>query len=234
MTLPRISETSVENVRPRSRGTLVVDVVTRLRDGILFGRFAPGQRLIEADLTRDYGVSRGSIREALRQLSEEGMVESIPNRGAVVRRLSFKEVAELFEIRTALECLAARLAAEKVADSAVRKTFETTTAPIWSDQPRNAMSGYLEENKLFHQAVAATSGNDQLAALGRRMQLPLIMYQMSGFLTSEILATSNAEHRAIATAILDRDADAAEQAMRVHLERASRFAYELPPELFRP
>jgi DNA-binding GntR family transcriptional regulator len=208
--------------------------VEHLREGILFGRFAPGQRLVEIDLTAEFGVSRGPLREAFRRLSVEGLVETIPNRGAMVRRLSFKETAELFQIRSALETLAAQLAAENASVADVRVAFKEAVRPIWSDLPRNAPLNYLDENKLFHQAVADASGNLQLAELVRRLQLPLILYQTSGALTPEILALSNAEHRAIAKAILAGDAPAAAEGMRSHLARASRFAYELPPGVFRP
>lgn len=217
----------------RGRGTTVGHLVDNLREGILYGRYAPGQRLIETDLTRDFGVSRGPLREAFRRLSAEGLIESVPNRGAVVRRLTRKETRELFEIRTALEMLSAQLAARNINTRGVREQFEATIAPIWSDLPRNVPSAYLDENKLFHQAVADAGGNDQLAALGRQMQLPLIMFQLSGALTPEILGQSTAEHRLIATAILAGDGAGAAAAMQAHLGRASNFANELPAHVFR-
>jgi DNA-binding GntR family transcriptional regulator len=218
----------------RSRGTTVDRIVEYVREGILFARFAPGQRLVEVDLTAELGVSRGSLREAFRRLGVEGLIETVPNRGAIVRRLSLKETAELFQIRSALETLAARLAAQNVSDANVRRSFEEAVQPIWGDQPRIIALNYLDENKLFHQAVADASGNRQLAELVRRLQLPLILYQTSGALTPEILALANTEHRAIATAILTGDAHAAEEGMRNHLDRASRLAYALPAGVFRP
>lgn len=217
----------------RARGSTVDRVVDHLKEGILYGRYAPGQRLIEADLTRELGVSRGPLREAYRRLSAEGLIESVPNRGAIVRRLSFKETHELFQIRSALEALAAQLAAENIGAPGVRAQFEAAIAPIWSDLPRNTPSAYLDENKMFHQAVADASGNDQLTALTRQMQLPLIMFQLSGALTPDVLAKSNAEHRAVAEAILAGDGASAAAAMRAHLARASRFADGLPPTVFR-
>ena len=215
------------------RGTTVDRLVAHMREGILFGRYAAGQRLIEVELTRAFGVSRGSLREAFRRLSSEGLIESIPNRGAVVRRLTRKETAELFEIRTALEMLAAQLAARNISSAAVRKKFEKTIVPIWNDSPRNVPLAYLDENKLFHQAVVDASGNDQLAAVGRQLQLPLIMFQLSGALTPDILAKSNAEHRAVAKAILAGNGTLAAKIMRKHLDRASRFAEQLPSHVFR-
>lgn len=217
----------------KGRGTTVERLVEHLREGILYGRYAAGQRLIEADLTRVFGVSRGPLREAFRRLSAEGLIESIPNRGAVVRRLTRKETRELFEIRTALEMLAAQLAARNISSPGVREKFEAAIVPIWNNSPRNMPLAYLDENKLFHQAVVDASGNEQLAAVGRQLQLPLIMFQLSGALTPDILAQSNAEHRAVAEAILAGDSAAAAENMRKHLDRASRFADQLPSQVFR-
>jgi DNA-binding GntR family transcriptional regulator len=217
----------------RGRGTTVERVFAHLKDGILNGRYAPGQRLIEADLTRDLGVSRGPLREAFRRLSAEGLVESVPNRGAIVRRLSRRQTRELFQIRSALESLAVRLAAANAADPEVRARFEAAIAPIWSNTPRHAAATYLDENRLFHQAVADASGNEQLSALCRQLQLPLIMFQLSGALTPETLARSNAEHRAIAEAVLRGDGEAAAGIMGAHLDRARRFADDLPTSIFR-
>lgn len=216
----------------KGRGTTVERLVENLREGILYGRYAAGQRLIEADLTRAFGVSRGPLREAFRRLSAEGLI-SVPNRGAVVRRLTRKETRELFQIRTALEMLAAQLAAANISSPGVREKFEAAIAPIWNDSPRNMPLAYLDENKLFHQAVVDASGNDQLASVGRQLQLPLIMFQLSGALTVDILAQSNAEHRAVAKAILAGDGAAAAEHMRRHLDRANRFSEQLPAQVFR-
>lgn len=229
----RLDSADVENAQGRSRGTTLDRVFLHLKDGILCGRYAPGQRLIEADLTRELGVSRGPLREAFRRLSAEGLVESVPNRGAIVRRLSAKQTQELFEIRSALEGLAANLAAQMVKIPEVRARFVEAIAPIWDDTPRSAPLTYLDENRIFHQAVADASGNAQLSTLCRQLQLPLIMFQLSGALTVETLRLSNLEHRAIAQAILDREGAKASAAMQAHLDRARRFAEDLPIAAYR-
>src|SRR5690606_4359359 len=80
-----------------------------LREAITSGRFAPGQRLIEKDLCELLGVSRPSVREALRELESEGLIEIIPNRGPLVKRLTAADAASVYQVRAALEALAARL-----------------------------------------------------------------------------------------------------------------------------
>ena len=97
------------------RGDTVDYVCVCIRQGVVDGRFVPGQRLIARDLTEEIGISRGAVREAFRRLAAEGMVDLIPNRGASVRRLSRRQVEDLFQIRECVEGLAAGLAATAVA-----------------------------------------------------------------------------------------------------------------------
>lgn len=217
----------------KERGTTVQRVVNHLREGIFHSRYAPGQRLIEADLTRELAVSRGPVREAFRRLAAEGLIESVPNRGAVVRRLSRRETIELFEIRLALEELAVRRAADRIDEDGNRERFLAAIAPIWDDAPR-VPSAYIEENTRFHQAILDASGSRQLAEVSRQLQLPLIMFQQSRALTPEILRDSVHEHREIANAILAGDGIAAVAAVRGHLGRATELSRQMSSEIFRP
>src|SRR5271169_6349962 len=122
-----------------------------LREDILAGRLQPGSRLIESDLTARFAVSRGPVREGLRRLSADGLIEHRPHRGAVVRRLAEREIRELFLIRIEMEALAARLAAG--ADALDRRArFVAAIQPIYADAPRNPCD-YLKENAAFHDAV---------------------------------------------------------------------------------
>jgi DNA-binding GntR family transcriptional regulator len=215
---------------PGQKGPGIADY---LRAAIRTGRFAPGQRLVEAELTAELGVSRGPVREALRRLAAEGLIELVPNRGAVVRRLSMTEALELFEIRTELEALAARRAAGHMDDPCVRTRFEREIAPIWDDRPRLSTSDYIAENRRFHTAIMNAAGNGQLIKIDELMQLSLIMAQISSSLNSDVVATSLAEHRAIARAILGGDAKRAETAIRDHLGRAAEFMKSMPGDVFR-
>lgn len=196
-------------------------VVRHLLRGIVNARFAPGQRLIEAELTAELGVSRGPVREAFRRLAAEGLVEVVPNRGAVVRRLSKRETVELFQVRTELEALAARLAAGRVADPSVRSAFERDAASIWREEPRVSVQAYNLENRRFHEALFTAAGNGELVAINRRLQLPLIMFRASAALTPVSLSDSVTEHRTIAASVLNGDAAAADSAIRAHLARAA-------------
>jgi DNA-binding GntR family transcriptional regulator len=201
-----------------AHGATVAHIVERLREDILAGRMAPGQRLVESDLTARFSVSRGPVREALRRLASDGLIDHWPNRGAVVRRLSAREISEFFQIRVELESLAARLAAESD-DTAARARFAAAIKPILADGPRR-LPDYLCENAAFHEALMALAGNRQLRDLSTRLHLPLIMAQVGDILTPDVLEVSVHEHRAVAAAILERDAEASASLMRAHLERA--------------
>lgn len=228
-----MSEAVIQSERPPVRGGTVDYVLTHLRNGILQGRYAPGQRLIEADLTSELGVSRGPLREALRRLSADNLLEIVPNRGAIVRRLSMEEMLELFSIRIALESHAAREAASALGDAKRRTRFEADIKSIWEPGRRSPGPAYIEENRTFHQAIVRATGNERLMDLTTQMQLPLIMFQLNGMLTLQNIAASLAEHRLIARTILDGDKEAAAAAARQHLERARDVASTMPLQVFR-
>lgn len=216
---------------PRNTLEYVVDT---LREAILSGRLVPGQRLVEADLTRELGVSRGPVRESFRRLSAEGLVESIPNQTTMVKRYTRTEMRELFDVRAELEALAARRAAERMDDAATRERFLQATQPIWVDHQASSPAAYFEENRRFHEAIAEVCGNAQLADLIRRLQLPLIMFQLGNAIRGQALQDSVNEHRLIAQAIVSGDADKAAQEMHKHLRRAMLFVDGMPAETFSP
>jgi len=205
-----------------AHGATVAHIVDGLRCDILAHRLQPGDRLIESTLTKRFSVSRGPVREALRRLAAEGLIEHAPHRGAVVRRLSPRDIGELFQIRVEMEALAARLAAQSP-DKAARARFIEDIAMIFADAPRR-METYLDENAAFHAAVLSLAGNKQLQELSVRLRLTLIMAQVGDALTIEVMRASVREHRAIAKAIVDGDGAAAAAAARAHLERAAALA----------
>jgi DNA-binding GntR family transcriptional regulator len=225
--------TKIRELKDRSHGRKEASVADYLSAAIINGRFVPGQRLVEAEITNNLGVSRGPVREAFRRLSAEGLIEIVPNRGAVVRRLSMVEALELFEIRTELEALAARRAAENMKDPRIREAFDKAIAPIWNLEPRQSTADYLQENQRFHAAVVAASGNGQLIKLNQQLHLSLILAQISPALSSHVLDASLNEHRMIASAIRARDAEAADHAIREHLRRAQDMMRATPSDLFR-
>lgn len=226
---------TIEETEQRlSRGEVVTFAIEHIREGILQGRFVPGQRLITSELMDDIGVSRGSLREAFSRLAAEGLLDLVPNRGALVRRLTRSELINLFRIREVLEGLAARQAAEVIHDGnnmAVFKDMWKRAAP--NDEPLTSAS-FTEKNSLFHSSLVATSGNGQLADLLNKLHLRVIMFQLSRALRPDDIQLSLQEHVPIAEAIMAGDPDAADAAMRRHLRGSCERILKISGPLLRP
>ena len=202
---------------PRS-GDTVERVAAILKEQILEGSLAPGQRLISRDLIEELGISLGPLREAFRRLAADRLIELIPNRGAVVRRLSRTEIIHLFQIREALEGQAARLAAERIDIGDNRAYFSAIVKQGRQHKTRLAMQSFIVHNREFHQAIVKMSDNLELAELIDRYQLAVFMTLLRQALGAEqIIRSSIEQHEAIAAAILAGDADQAYAAMRHHL-----------------
>lgn len=212
------------------RGESVDQVVRSIREGILAGRFAQGQRLIARDLTDSLGFSRSTLREAFGHLASEGLVELIPNRGATVRRLSRREIAELFQIRELLEGLSARLAAAQVAATRGKKPLQAVIAKI---DPKTELRLFHAQNLLVHGTLLQLAGNQQLTQLMARLNVPFIMSQVRQSMQAEQIARSQREHIQILRAVAAGDPDRAEATMRAHLRNTGEWVMTLPDDAFR-
>jgi DNA-binding GntR family transcriptional regulator len=220
--------------RPSQRRGETVDyVVEEIRERIVNGRFAPGQRLIARDLTDDIGISRGPVREALRRLAAEGLVQIVPNRGATVRHLTRKQVDDLFVIRTNLEGLAARLAAERIDEGANRARFSRVWEEVRPKDMELPWNEFIRRNRLYHHTIVSIGGNETLSNLIGTLQLPAVMLQIGRAMQPHHTKMSHEDHVHVAQAILAGDRDAAENAMRQHLQRSYDWIVNLPDSAFR-
>lgn len=199
-------------------GDTVERVADVLKAQILDGRLAPGQRLISKDIAQELGISRGPLREAFRRLAADRLVDLIPNRGAVVRRLAPEEIVHLFQIREALEGQAARLAAQHINEGNNRALFEKIAEEARQLAGKYEMQPFIEHNRRFHQAVVSISQNPELAELIDRYQLAVFMPLLrSAVGTDKLIQDSMQQHAEIARAILAGNPDHAYQAMKQHL-----------------
>ena len=140
-----------------------VALVDALREAILDGRFAPGARLVQEELAARYGTSRIPLREALRRLEGEGLVLTSYNRGSIVRPLSPKDVADLYDVRLALETLAVRRAAARLADLRGLTQDSARLAALAFDAGNMPALFHLDRD--YHAAVTAESDNEHLVSL---------------------------------------------------------------------
>jgi DNA-binding GntR family transcriptional regulator len=139
--------------------SLVSEVVDQLVDGVMRGRYAPGQRLIAGDLAEEYQVSRAPVREALHMLAGEGVVELTPNRGARIRRLSTSELVDFLEFTEAICVLGVRLATGRMHEEGPRQAiaarFETVEEAWTRRSPRDFVNALYQ----YHIELNAIAGN---------------------------------------------------------------------------
>lgn len=213
----------------------VVDMaVGRIRNKIMRGQFAPGQRLVEPDLAEQINVSRTALREAFRRLAAEGLLELELYKGATVRMMKKKDVAEAFMIRELLEGLVARLATEVInKNSKLKKALlesrDAQRQAITSVDPGDA---YTMANAQFHQFLMDCVESPQLERLVSQLQLPLYRMIYSRLLAEAARLRSMADHERIIDAILDNDPARAEREMQMHVHNSAEFLLDLPDDYF--
>ncbi len=198
-------------------------VLVALRQRIVNGDYAPGERLTEDRLAEDFGVSRNPVREALRVVQAEGFVVMVPRRGAVVASPDATTIADMFAVRQRLETLAARLAAERASavDVAVLREL-LDAARQATDQVQFARVAEL--NSQLHLKVIDISGNRWLSAMASALYLHVQWVFRMG--AAHRAPHSWVEHIRLVDAIEAGDPDAAEAAAMAHVDAASTAALD--------
>jgi DNA-binding GntR family transcriptional regulator len=162
-TIPPESSSPLLLERPPSReeSSLHGEILGRLRDYLVEGNIPDGNRIPERQLCEMLGISRTPLREALKVLASEGLVDLLPNRGARVRPLSEQDLGELFDIMGGLEGLAGRLACENITDEEIAE-IERLHYEMYGFYLRRDMHGYFSANQLIHQKIVEASRNATL------------------------------------------------------------------------
>ena len=193
------------------------NVAQALLDGIKRGRYVPGQRLIEADLTAELSVSRGPVREALKRLAAEGVVQLIPHRGAYIRKLTRREVMDILVIQENLTALAARLAANNINVGDNRVNFQAAYNRLIGFRDTNDTHAVLDERARFYETLAQIGGNRELSRFVPIPQTNLLRTQLSQHLTPRDRARQFKEYESIAKHILAGNGTSAESVMQRHI-----------------
>jgi len=188
-----------------------------LREEILAGRFAPGSELLEVPLSQSLGVSRGPIREALRTLEAEGLVEITPRRGAVVTSLSKRDFLDAYQVRESLEVLGVRLAVPRFSDPEL-VALESRIEAMTEHAAAGDFDAFFEANAAFHEAIIEASGNRKLIEIYRRLTAQMGPYRRPSAKLRGNLDNSIAEHREIVEAARKRDVEAAAELVMRHIE----------------
>lgn len=229
--------TSMKNIEPRSRPADAINitrvatvaapvrsqVIEMLRTAITSGHFAPGQRLVEKDLCDMMGVSRPSVREALRQVESEGLIVTIPNRGPIVSQLSARDAASIYEVRGALEALAAQLFAATASDEQVDR-LDTAVDNLDAAYKTGDIEKIVVAKRTFYEVLLEGSGNSILPAMLRTINARITQLRRVSLSSPKRATTSLREIRAVLKAIKQRDPDAAFKASLHHIREASKVA----------
>lgn len=197
--------------------SLTEEALRRIRTDIIEGRIRPNVHLVASDLAEMLEISRTPIREALQLLASEGLVIAT-RRGYVVREHSVEEVRHIYEVRAALEAMAARLAAERATKAhitSLEKLGAHTKAAV--DSPRDEL---VDLNDAFHESIMIAAGNPRLRNINQRNSEHFFNYNIAKLYSHEEAAAAVAGHAKILRAIKKRDGDAAASAACEHVLEA--------------
>jgi DNA-binding GntR family transcriptional regulator len=196
-------------------------VFSQIQNDILNGVYEPGESLIETRLSEEMGVSRTPVREALRQLELEGLVQSVPNKGVRVKGVSAKDIEDIYTIRMYVEGLAARWAAEKITTEEMEELREAVDLEEFYTR-RSDYGHLMKLDTRFHDIIFKASKSKPLmhtlSTFHHYVQKARKVSLSDPGRAMEVLT----EHRAIMQAIIDRDADTAERLTIEHVKNASR------------
>ena len=197
------------------REVLEDKVYTRLKSLIIERRFEIGEKIQPDRLAKEMGVSRTPVLSALKRLAAEHLIECIPRRGMFVAHVSKRELVRLFEVREALECLSARLAATEVTDEQVDRLGELFRGLDVSHTPE-AVARYLERDRYFHWELVKISGNRYLMNAMEAVNVMTFTFQYD---LCRPIPEAIQEHETLLEALRKHDPDASESAMRSHISR---------------
>lgn len=200
----------------RTRRPLHEETVDQIRDLIVRGELAPGSRLNERVLTARLGVSRTPLREAIKLLATEGLVDLLPNRGAVVAPIDPARIAETLAVMGALESLAGELACVEASDDGIAE-IRALHYEMLAMHARRDLDGYFRCNQAIHIKIVEASGNAVLAQTYRQLNANVRRVRYMANLSPERWGAAVQEHEAILAAFSARDAARLKRLLRDHL-----------------
>ncbi len=205
---------------PIRRKSLHSEVTDRIRQLIVESHLQPGQRVPELEISRDLGVSRTPIREALKVLASEGLVELLPLRGAVVKTFSKKDATDMLELMALLEVFAA----EKACQADQKKIDAVLAAHEKMKQlhAKGKRSEYFQVNQQIHDAIVAMAENETLALMHNALSKRMRSLRFSGNSTPDNWRNALNEHSEIASALQQRNAKKIKKAVGLHFENTAK------------
>lgn len=210
----RLAPIELDNYKP------LRDIVFEaLREAVIAGQLRPGERLMEVQLAEELGVSRTPVREAIRKLELEGFVIMVPRKGAYVSDMSIKDVTDVFEIRRALEGLAAELAAERMTDEELEE-LERILVGTAETTARLDVLSTVDMDTGFHQVIYEASRNEKLSSMLYHLREQIQRFRTQSLSRPGRLKRALVDHRGIVDALRQRDTELARRLAEQHIEDA--------------
>lgn len=200
-------------IQPR---TLYREVADRIRDLIEHGELAPGERISEKQLCEKFGVSRTPLREALKVLASEGLVELLPNRGARVKQLTYKMVKDTYDLMGALEGLSGELACQQISDEGIAAICALHESMLVHYHNRE-LPEYFQVNQRIHESLLAASNNDVLLEMYNNLSQRVKRVRYSKKMTDSYWRRAVQDHEEMIAALKQRDSKRLGQVLRDHL-----------------
>lgn len=191
-------------------------VFNTLRQAIITGEFAPGERLMEISLANRLGVSRTPVREAIRKLELEGLVIMIPRKGAQVARITEKNLRDVLEVRTVLEEFATVLACERIDEAGIRDLRQALDEFVTAVESGDILA-IANKDEHFHDIIFHATNNDRLIYIINNLREQFYRYRMEYVKDIRQRSLLVEEHRELLNAITNRDSARAKELMRTHL-----------------
>lgn len=194
-------------------------IYNAIEDGILSGKYITGEKISEARLTHELGVSRTPVREALSQLATEGLVELVPNRGALVKGVTQEDIRDIFEIRALIEGLAAKRAAENITEALAREL--TDAIDLEEFYTLKGKPGHLMViDSRFHECIYRASNSRPLIRMLKTFHHYVRQARNLSLSVPGRAGKALDEHKAILAAILDRNGEKASMLTEKHVQNA--------------
>ncbi len=200
-------------------------VFETIREAIITGHLRPGERLMEVQLAEEMGVSRTPVREAMRKLELEGFLVMMPRKGAYVSGISLKDIIDVFEIRAALDSLAAGLAAERITEEELEQ-LERSLLLVVESADQNDLDGIVGTDTDFHDIIYKASRNERLIQIINNLREQIQRFRTTSLAFPGRMHIAVDEHRKIVEAIAERNVALAQALAQEHIENAENIMLE--------
>src|SRR4030066_94654 len=211
--MPRLVIKDTKTIRKR--------IYEHLREQLLNGEIAPPEHLIEAKIANELGTSRTPVREALHSLELEGLIESIPRVGYVVKAISEEEVEEICEMRMAIEGVAARWAMEKAYKKLVEE-LEKNISIAEEKVSKGNVRAFVDMDARFHEIISKFSGSKRLLELAQTLRRHMLRYRIQSIYLMDNVLRAIDGHKGILRAMEKRNFEEVNKAIRHHMEQVKK------------